>query len=173
MPPLSPLSAQQLAELMSRGQVQLIDVREPGEYAREHINTARNLPLSSLPQAVSLQSETVVFVCRSGYRTQTNASLLAACVGAPAYALSGGVDGWKSAGFTTHIDHSKPIDMMRQVQIIAGLLILTGVALGTWLSPVFYGLSAFVGAGLLLAGTTGFCGMARILAYAAWNRMAR
>jgi hypothetical protein len=44
------------------------------------------------------------------------------------------------------------------------------VALGTWVSPGFYGLSAFVGAGLMFAGVSGWCGMARLLGVMPWNR---
>ena len=61
---------------------------------------------------------------------------------------------------------------MRQVQIAAGLLILAGLILGLAVSDRFLGLSAFVGAGLLFAGTTGWCGMARLLAIMPWNRTA-
>jgi hypothetical protein len=59
---------------------------------------------------------------------------------------------------------------MRQVQIGAGTLVLLGVVLGFAVSPIAYGLSAFVGAGLLVAGTTGWCGMAKLLAVMPWNR---
>ena len=52
----------------------------------------------------------------------------------------------------------------------AGGLILTGALLGSLVHPVFWGLSALVGAGLFVAGATGFCGMARLLALAPWNR---
>jgi hypothetical protein len=45
-----------------------------------------------------------------------------------------------------------------------------GVVLGALVHPGFYGLSGFVGAGLVFAGVTGFCGMARLLALAPWNR---
>jgi hypothetical protein len=38
--------------------------------------------------------------------------------------------------------------------------------------PAFLGLSAFVGAGLVFAGTTGWCGMAKLLAMMPWNRRA-
>ena len=61
---------------------------------------------------------------------------------------------------------------MRQVQIVAGSLVLTGVVLGALVSPGFYALSGFVGAGLLFAGASGFCGMARLLAFMPWNRRA-
>lgn len=36
--------------------------------------------------------------------------------------------------------------------------------------PGFWGISVFVGAGLFVAGATGFCGMARLLAVMPWNR---
>ncbi|MGA8903369.1 YgaP-like transmembrane domain [Bradyrhizobium sp.] len=37
-------------------------------------------------------------------------------------------------------------------------------------TPWFFIVPGFVGAGLLLAGLTGFCGMARLLMRAPWNR---
>ena len=37
---------------------------------------------------------------------------------------------------------------MRQVQITAGMLVLIGVLAGFLVNPAFFGLSAFVGAGL-------------------------
>ncbi|WP_259461660.1 DUF2892 domain-containing protein, partial [Enterobacter sp. R1(2018)] len=56
------------------------------------------------------------------------------------------------------------------VQIAAGTLVLVGVLLGYTLHPDFFLLSGFVGAGLLFAGVSGFCGMARLLAVMPWNR---
>jgi hypothetical protein len=58
---------------------------------------------------------------------------------------------------------------MRQVQIAAGALILLGVMLGWLIHPAFYGVSAFVGAGLMVAGATGWCGMASLLRIMPWN----
>ena len=61
---------------------------------------------------------------------------------------------------------------MRQVQITAGALVLAGVLLGWLVAPGFFGLSAFVGVGLMFAGTTGWCGMANLLRVMPWNRRA-
>jgi hypothetical protein len=61
---------------------------------------------------------------------------------------------------------------MRQVQIAAGSLILVGVVLGWLAHPGFYALSGFVGAGLLQAGVTGWCGMALLLKAMPWNQIA-
>lgn len=61
--------------------------------------------------------------------------------------------------------------VMRQVQIAAGSLVVLGLALGWWVWPGFLGLSAFVGCGLIFAGATGWCGMARLLGAMPWNRV--
>jgi rhodanese-related sulfurtransferase len=87
-----------------------------------------------------------------------------------AYVLEGGIDAWIAAGLPTEHDRKAPLEIMRQVQIVAGMLVLAGVALGATVSPGFLLLSGFVGAGLTFAGATGFCGMARLLALAPWNR---
>jgi rhodanese-related sulfurtransferase len=84
--------------------------------------------------------------------------------------LAGGVDAWGAARLPVVEDPKAPLELMRQVQIAAGALVLLGVGLGLALHPAFFGLAAFVGAGLMLAGATGFCGMARLLALAPWNR---
>lgn len=62
--------------------------------------------------------------------------------------------------------------MMQQVQIAAGGLVLLGITLSLILSNWwFVALSAFVGAGLVFAGSTGYCGMAKVLAKMPWNRI--
>lgn len=150
----------------------LIDVREPDEHARERIPNARLSPLSRMSGALDCRGASgVIFHCRSGSRTAAAADRLATCAGADAYTLSGGLEAWKAAGLPTVTDRDQPIDLMRQVQIAAGGLVLLGVGLGALINPGFYALSGFVGAGLLFAGVTGTCGMARLLALAPWNQV--
>ena len=60
---------------------------------------------------------------------------------------------------------------MRPVMITAGSLVLLGVALGAVVHPGWLGLSGFVGAGLVFAGASGWCGMAKLLALMPWNRV--
>ena len=171
---LQTVSPARAAELMRQG-ARLVDIREADEHAREHIPGARHYALSRLDQGAPLQAGegVMIFHCRSGARTKANAAKLAAA--APAcecYILEGGIDAWKKAGLPAVLDRSQPIDIMRQVQIAAGSLVLTGVVLGFLVTPAFYALSGFVGAGLLFAGSTGFCGMARLLGLMPWNRHA-
>ena len=65
---------------------------------------------------------------------------------------------------------SNVISLERQVRVAAGLLVLTGVLLGLLIDRAFFGISAFVGAGLIFAGITDWCGMGLLLARAPWNR---
>ncbi len=51
----------------------------------------------------------------------------------------------------------------RLVFMIAGMMILASLALGWFVSPWWYLLTAFVGANMLQASLTGFCPMANIL----------
>lgn len=114
-----------------------------------------------------------MFHCRSGMRTAANAAQLAAAAsGAPACILDGGIDAWRGVAHPTVTDRSQPLEIMWQVQITAGALVLTGVLLGLFVAPGFFGLSAFVGAGLMFAGATGWCGMANLLRIMPWNRRA-
>ncbi|QNE33185.1 DUF2892 domain-containing protein [Sphingomonas sp. NBWT7] len=151
----------------------LIDIRGADEHARERIPGAINVPLyriGDLPR----DCRPVIFHCKSGMRTAANAAQLSAAAGnAPTYILGGGIDAWRQAGQPIITDRSQPLEIMRQVQITAGALVLTGVLLGALVAPNFFGLSAFVGAGLMFAGVTGWCGMANLLRVMPWNRRAK
>ncbi len=172
MTSMTSISPARARELLRDGAV-LIDIREATEHAREHIPDARLVPLAKINSAALPESQVVIFHCRSGARTQMNAPTLAQAAGTcEAYLLEGGLDAWRKAGLPVNLDRSQPIDIMRQVQIVAGSLVLVGVILGFLVAPGFYALSGFVGAGLLFAGVSGFCGMARLLALMPWNRKA-
>jgi rhodanese-related sulfurtransferase len=148
----------------------LVDVREYDEHARERVPGAHHHALSRLSTIDTTGASAVIFHCRSGHRTSGNAPRLAASVNCDAYILEGGIDAWKKAGLPATIDRRQPIEIMRQVQITAGSLVLLGGVLGLWVSPAYFALSAFIGAGLLFAGVTGWCGMAKALALMPWNR---
>jgi rhodanese-related sulfurtransferase len=168
------LKPDQVAALLRAGDAVLVDIREPDEFARRHAKGALSRPLSRLGDALTdlPAGKTVVFTCRSGMRTTANCERLAASAPGESFILDGGVDAWAAARLPLNEDRKAPLELMRQVQIAAGVLILAGVLLGFAVHPAFFGLSAFVGAGLTLAGATGFCGMARLLALAPWNRRA-
>lgn len=169
---LKTVSPQQARQLLNDGGI-LVDIREADEHARARIASARHLPLSRLDDADAElhRGKPVIFHCRSGARTQANASRLKAFAGdCEAFVVEGGLDAWRKAGLPVVTDRSQPIELQRQVQIVAGGLGLTGVLLGFFVSRWFFIMPGFIGAGLLFAGLSGFCGMARLLMLAPWNR---
>lgn len=166
LPKLTPAEARAKVAQGAR----LIDIRGRDEFARTRAPGAENRPLDEIGP---ISGDTpVVFVCRSGMRTGANAPKLAGCCEGDAFIVEGGLDAWKAAGLPVEEDRGQPLELMRQVQIAAGSLVLAGVVLGFLFGPVFFGLSAFVGAGLMVAGATGWCGMAQLLAAMPWNRRA-
>ncbi|WP_071058158.1 rhodanese family protein [Pelistega sp. MC2] len=171
---ISILSPNDVAQKLKEGAL-LIDIRQLNEYRREHIQnsvqcTPEQLSTNGLPQEAE-QASTIIFHCRSGMRTGGAAALLSQCAnGKECYILQDGIDGWKKAGLSTYKDQKQPLELMRQVQIAAGLMILVGVLAGWFIHLAFFIISGFVGAGLLFAGITGFCGLARLLQGMPWNR---
>ena len=172
LPRISPTEARRLLD----GGAVLIDIREADERAREKIAGTRHLPLSRLDEAdLALhEGRPVIFHCKSGARTAGHSPRLAQKTGetCEAFIIEGGLDAWRKAGLPVVTDRRQPIELQRQVQIGAGGLAFFGTMLGLFMSPWFFAVPAFVGAGLIIAGVTGFCGMASILMRAPWNRAA-
>jgi rhodanese-related sulfurtransferase len=170
---LPTVTPEQARRLIEEGAI-LIDIREADEHARERIPGARHLPLSRLDEAgLAVEpGKRVLFHCRSGARTLGNAGRLAERVGGgcEAYVVEGGLDAWRKAGLPVATNRRAPLELQRQVQIGAGSLAFLGTLLGLAVSPWFLVIPLFVGGGLTVAGVTGFCGMARLLMHAPWNR---
>jgi len=170
--PISTITAQEAKQLISNGAL-LVDIRSPDEYAREHIAGARLHPLSQITaNAIGVDAPAVIFHCRSGFRTAANAATLASAARCKAYILEGGLEAWRDSGLPTIKDVTRPIDVMRQTQLVIGSLILAGVLLGALAAPVFNIIPALMGLGLIVAGLTGQCGMAKALALLPMNRRA-
>jgi len=153
----------------------LLDVRSPAEFRGGHVQGAVNLPLSEV-SAVNVRAllsgnepKTVLLLCASGGRAREAAKRLASS-GLRSLVVQGGTDSCRQAGLPMVKATGGMISIERQVRIGAGTLVVAGVLLGTIVHPGFYGLSAFVGAGLVFAGITDWCGMGLLLARAPWNR---
>ncbi|MCC6463764.1 MAG: MBL fold metallo-hydrolase [Planctomycetes bacterium] len=153
---------------------QIVDVRSPLEVSGESIEGSWNIPLEELEDRAAELAKAqgvVVLNCQSGNRALMAAQILQRRKFSNYRILQGGMKGWNKAGLPVKRGR-KVVSVMRQVQIAAGLLVLTGMALGTFVNPWFFALSAFVGAGLTFAGASGFCGMALLLGRLPWNRVA-
>lgn len=168
------LSPKELAATLQSGEAPvLLDVRTPMEFREIHVEGAQLSPLDELdPAAIARQhgnAPACVVICRCGKRACNAAEKLTAAGMKNLRVLDGGMLAWAEAGLPANRG-KKSISLERQVRIAAGLLVLAGVTLGLWVHPGFFGLSAFVGAGLTFAGITDWCGMGLLLAKAPWNR---
>jgi rhodanese-related sulfurtransferase len=150
---------------------QCIDVRSATEFAAGHIPAAINIPMEEIESRVGdLRPEhPIVLVCQSGKRAAMTQDLLAGRVDGLRI-LSGGTDAWNAAGLPLVASTRSRWALERQVRLGAGLLVITGVALGFLVNPAWFWLAGFVGGGLVFAGTTNFCAMAHLLALLPWNR---
>lgn len=164
----------ELKKSLQNGSCRVIDVRETPEYAAERIEGAEHAPLSTLDEAavraLTAKGGDMVLVCRSGGRAAQAAEKLARWGRCEPVVLTGGMNAWTQAGEGTLKGVSAVWDLERQVRFAAGSLVLAGVALGFAVSPRFFYLSGFVGAGLVFAAVTNTCGMGMLLARMPWNR---
>lgn len=171
-PRLQSIKPETLKQWLDQNQVTLIDVREPSEYATERIHGATLVPLSQFDiNQIPLETgKTLVLQCQSGKRSAQAAQQILASGVEIVIHLEGGLNAWKQLGYATQINKNMPISMFRQVQIVAGSLVLMGTVLGVVLSPWFLILSGFVGAGLVFAGVSNTCAMAILLAKLPYNQ---
>lgn len=154
--------------------LQIVDVRSALEFSADSIEGAWNIPLEELEDRVhelAAARGRVVLTCASGNRALMAGQILQRRKFDNFRVMDGGMAGWIKAGLP-YKKGRRVLSIMRQVQLGAGLLVLLGVILGTFVNPWFYALSAFVGGGLTLAGSTGFCGMALVLMRMPWNKVA-
>lgn len=94
------IAAGELAAGIARGEVLLVDVRTPEEFAAGRIAGAVNMPLDSFdPKALPRQpgKETVVY-CRSGRRSAIAVKLMIQAGGEASRQLEGGTLAWEAAG---------------------------------------------------------------------------
>ena len=166
------VEATTLKTWLERREALLIDVREPPEYAAEHIPDATLLPLSTFdPTRVPQEAgKKVVLHCVMGMRSAQAGQKLLDAGFTTVYNFRGGVQAWKDAGYATARGQRTPLSLQRQVQIVSGSLVFLGTLLGVIASPWFLVLSGGVGVGLVYAGVSGTCGMATVLAQLPYNQ---
>ena len=148
-----------------------IDVRTPAEFRAVHAERAVNYPMESfdLEQFPLSKDEEIHVICQSGGRSMKVCQKLEAAGFTKIVNVTGGTSAWQSAGLSV-VEGKKVMSLERQVRIAAGSLVVIGAVVGQFVHPVGYGLSAFIGAGLVFAGVTDTCGMGMVIAKMPWNR---
>ena len=152
-----------------------IDVRTPVEFDEVHAMLAQNRPMESI-HATDLQgasqgdqAKPIYLICRSGNRSSKVCRQLREAGAQNVLNVKGGTDAWIAAGLPVVLG-GKAMSLVRQVRTAAGFLVLAGVGLSQFFNPYLCALSAFVGAGLMIAGLTNWCGMGLLLLKMPWNQ---
>ena len=155
----------------SDSSILLIDVRTPAEFGAVHAEKAVNHPMESLDleQVPFCKDDEIHVICQSGGRSMKVCQKLEGAGFTKIVNVTGGTSAWQSVGLPV-VEGKKVISLERQVRIAAGSLVVIGAAVGQFVHPVGYGLSAFIGVGLVFAGVTDTCGMGMMIAKMPWNR---
>ena len=169
---LTEIDATALKQKLDLQEVILVDVRESGEYATEHIVGSVSIPLSTFDQnpIAKIEGKPLVIFCQSGMRSSQACQKLLENGNKNIMQLKGGISSWKAAGLSLQVDRNAPISLFRQVQIVAGSLVAIGTGLGVLISPWFLLLSGFVGCGLVFAGVSNTCAMGILLMKLPYNQ---
>jgi rhodanese-related sulfurtransferase len=167
-------------ELIQRNPAQccILDVRTAAEVQAESLPGCLHIPLHELTpealrqalQARGEQPDQIYLLCQAGRRAEMAANQLQGQVPAQLVVIEGGMNALKAAQIPLQQRGKKIMSLERQVRIAAGALVLMGVLLGALVNPLFYGLSGFVGAGLVFAGITDTCMMGMLIARMPWNK---
>ena len=144
-------------------------MRTPAEFTTAHIPGSYNVPLDLLrehrDELRQHLDQDVVLICRSGARAGQAETLLARTGLTNLHVLDGGITAWQNAGAPVNQGPAR-WDLERQVRLVAGSLVLTGV-LASVLAPKAKWLSAAIGAGLTTAALTNTCAMGNAAVQAA------
>jgi rhodanese-related sulfurtransferase len=151
--------------------VVFIDVRTSAEFRSIHAEGAVNLPMQTLElgEITFAKEDEIHVICQSGGRSMKVCQKLETAGFTNVVNVEGGTSAWHEAGLPV-VEGKKVMSLERQVRIAAGSLVVIGAVVGQFLHPAGFGLSAFVGAGLVFAGVTDTCGMGMMIARMPWNR---
>jgi rhodanese-related sulfurtransferase len=159
-------------QIFEQPDVVLVDVRSPGEFASVHVDGSHNLPLDVLQKraadVVERLHSPVVLLCAQGVRSEQAAGMLRTAGAADIHVLDGGIRAWESDGGDV-VRGAGRWAMDRQVRLVAGSLVLTGVLISL-VAPKAKWLAAAVGGGLTFSALSNTCAMGRALGYLPYNR---
>ena len=167
------ITVKQLADkLKSNPETKLIDVRTAAENRAVHIAAAINIPMENvMKQRESFIDQSEIYIiCNSGSRSQMVCEDLGHHGVHNLVNVTGGIQEWMKQKLPVIRTKKWSIPIIQQVMTIAGTLIILGILSSTMIHSHFILLSAGVGIGLLYAGLSGNCYMARLLKIMPWNK---
>lgn len=97
---LPQITVHQLKDKLDKGEVRLLDVRQPAEWSEGHVEAATFITGAELPERFGEAPEGPLAVtCSSGYRSSVSASLLQSRGRNPICNVLGGMDAWRNAKY--------------------------------------------------------------------------
>ncbi|MCG2622181.1 rhodanese-like domain-containing protein [Arthrobacter sp. I2-34] len=173
-PAVTSIDPQTLLDWIDQHQdVAVIDVRSAAEFETLHISGSYNVPLPLLSEHTDELARRlgnrVVLVCQSGVRAEQARQRLGGAGLVSAYVLAGGAPGFAAAGGNV-VRGRERWDLERQVRMVAGSLVVAGLAGGRFLSPKLRLLAGAIGTGLTFSAATNTCAMGKALAAMPWNK---
>ncbi len=99
--PFTRISVAEAKNKIDKGQVQIVDVRTPGEYAGGHVPGAVNIPhMSIIARKNELAGDReLIFICQLGQRSALACEFAASAGFKGLYNIEGGTEAWIKAGF--------------------------------------------------------------------------
>ena len=167
------IDAKTLKKWLENNEAVVVDVREPAEHEAEKIRGSNLLPLANVCKKLLpfYENKKLVLHCRGGKRSLSACQkLINEDPNLEIYNLEGGISAWSAAGCEIKTSGKFFLSLDRQVQLTIGAGVLIGSVFGYFISPNFFLLSAFFGAGLIFAGLSGYCGLAVLMAKMPWNK---
>ncbi len=153
-------------------QTRLLDVRSAFEFNQEHIQGALNVPIDSLQSKIAELAQSkqdFIVLCRTGNRSPMAADMLLQSGISGVRVMQGGMTAWKKERLPV-VKGEAGMSLERQVRLIAGTLVVSGIILSWFINPLFIYLPLFVGCGLIFAGLTDNCLMGMLLLKLPYNR---
>ncbi|MDQ3106483.1 MAG: rhodanese-like domain-containing protein, partial [Actinomycetota bacterium] len=94
----------ELKRRLDAGDVDLLDVRQPAEWATGHVDGATFISGADLPKRlddIPRTGKPLAVTCGSGYRSSVSASLIDARTDLEVINVLGGMSAWNAAGYDT------------------------------------------------------------------------
>ncbi len=98
--PFTRVTTSEAKQMLDAGNVEFVDVREPGEFAEGHASGTKLMPLNSVfaRQAELPDDRDILFICKMGQRSALACEYAAAAGKTRLFNVEGGTEGWREAG---------------------------------------------------------------------------
>lgn len=160
-----------LALLKKDPQTKILDVRSALEFSQTHIENSINIPIDMISAKIgelSRSGQNYLVLCHSGTRAAMAADMLMQSGIHTTKVIEGGIARWQKDKLAV-VKGQGGISLERQVRIIAGTLVLSGIILSL-LHWAFIFLAVFVSCGLIFAGLTDNCLMGMLMMKLPYNK---